>query len=165
MSVGGGGSRTGITDQPGTESNTQSYSGGMGYGTLFSATGTYAKSSGQALATGAGLVPVTVPSPTLPSNLVTLYGGQGESAAVSSAPAHGLVLTASWARSRSNTTTDGEASSNTNYQINTFMQYNVRKLNFNSGYSRLSQQFGGPGSTPQNLSTFYFGVSRWFSFF
>ena len=165
MSVGAGGSRTGITDQPGTESRTQSYSGGAGYGTLINATGSYSKSTGQALATGAGLVPVTVPTPTLPSSVITLYGGEGESAAVSSSPLHGLIVTASWASSRSNTSTDGAASSNTNYQINTFMQYNVRKLNLNSGYSRLSQQFGGPGATPQTLSTFYFGVSRWFSFF
>ena len=165
MSLGAGASRTGITDQPGTQSDTQSYSGGMGFGTLFNATGNYSKSSGQAIATGAGLVTVTVPPPTLASSLITLYGGEGESAAISSAPAHGLILTASWARSRSNTTTDGVASSNMNYQINTFMQYNVRKLNINSGYSRLSQQFGGAGTPPQVLSTFYVGVSRWFSFF
>lgn len=165
LSAGAGGSRTGITDQPGTESNSQSYNVGMGYGTLFTANGNYSKSSGEALATGAGLVTVTVPPPTLPSDLITLYGGEGESASVSSAPVHGLTLTASWARSRSNTTTEGTPSSNTNDQFNTFIQYQVRKLSFNSGYSRLSQDFGGTGTNPQTLSTFYIGVSRWFSFF
>ena len=165
MSFGGGGSRTGITDEPGTESDSQSYNVGIGYGTLLTATGNYSKSSGQALATGAGLVTITVPPPTLPSNLITLYGGEGESVAVSSAPARGLILTASWAQSRSNTTSQGIPSSNTNNQINTFLQYHVRKLWFNSGYSRLSQGFSDSGTAPQTLSTYYVGVSRWFSFF
>lgn len=165
LSAGAGGSRTGITDEPGTESDTQNYSAGMGYGTLVNASGSYSKSSGQALATGAGLVTVTVPPPTLPPSLITLYGGVGESAAVSSAPMRGLTLTGSWARSHSNTTIEGTPSSNSNDEFSTYLQYHVRKLWFNSGYSRLSQGFSGSGTQPQTLSTFYVGVSRWFSFF
>ena len=43
------------------------------------ANGSYSKANGQALATGAGLVPIPVPPPVVPSNLVSLYGGNSYS--------------------------------------------------------------------------------------
>jgi hypothetical protein len=45
------------------------------------------------------------------------------------------------------------------------MQYQFRKLNFDSGYSRLEQGFTGSGTGPEVVSSFYIGVSRWFNFF
>ena len=47
-----------LTQQAGTANSSQSYNASVGYGTWITATGSYSKSSGQALATGAGLVPV-----------------------------------------------------------------------------------------------------------
>jgi len=49
--------------------------------------------------------------------------------------------------------------------LNTLVQYQYRKLNFISGYDRLEQGFSGSGTPPEVISTYYFGVSRWFSFF
>ena len=79
MSAGAGAGRTALTQQAGTANNSQSYNVSVGYGALITATGTYSKSNGQALATGEGLVPVPVPSPILPSDQVSLYGGDGYS--------------------------------------------------------------------------------------
>ncbi len=45
------------------------------------------------------------------------------------------------------------------------MTYNVRKLNFNAGYSRLVQGFSLSGTPPATVGSFYVGVSRWFNFF
>jgi hypothetical protein len=165
MNAGGGGSRTGLTDQPGTVSSSQNYTAGVAYGAWFVTSGGYFKSSGQALATGAGLVPVPVPSPVLPSNLVSLYGGDGFSLAVSSTPIKYLVLSAAYAKSNSNTSSDGSSSTNLNNQFNVFAQSQFRKLYFNSGYSRLEQGFSGSGTPPGVVSSFYIGVSRWFNFF
>ena len=78
----------------------------MGYGALLTATGSYSKANGQALATGAGLVPVPVPSPILPSNLVSLFGGNSYSFGLSSTPAKRLIVTAAYAKSISNTSSD-----------------------------------------------------------
>jgi len=33
------------------------------------------------------------------------------------------------------------------------------------GYSNLVQGFSASGTPPENVSTFYIGVSRWFNFF
>ncbi len=45
------------------------------------------------------------------------------------------------------------------------MQYQFRKLSFNSGYARLEQGFSGTAGAPQVVSSFYMGASRWFKFF
>jgi hypothetical protein len=165
VSGGGGGSRTGLTEVAGTVSTSQNYSASVGYGAWLTGNGGYFKSSGQALSTGSGLVPVPVPSPALPSNLVSLYGGDGYSLAVSSTPVKYLVLTASYAKSNSNTSSNGVSSTNLNNQFNVFAQSQFRKLYFNSGYSRLEQGFSGSGTAPGVVSSFYIGVSRWFNFF
>ncbi|MGA3079898.1 MAG: hypothetical protein ABSD44_00785 [Terracidiphilus sp.] len=165
VGVGGSGARTALTQQAGTANSSQSYNASMGYGAWLTASGSYSRSSGQALATGAGLVPVPVPSPILPSNLVSLYGGDGYSFGVSSTPVNRLILTASYSNSNSSTSSGGAASTNRNDEFNTLIQYQLRKLSFNSGYSRLEQGFSGSGTPPEVISSFYIGVSRWFKFF
>lgn len=165
VSAGAGGARTALTQQAGTANSSQSYNASMGYGGLFTATGSYSNASGQALATGAGLVPVPVPSPILPSDLVSLYGGNSYSFGLSSSPAKRLVLSAAYAKSNSNTSSNAVSSTNENDELNTFVQYQFRKLSFNSGYSRLEQGFSGSATPPEVISSFYIGVSRWFNFF
>jgi hypothetical protein len=165
VSLGAGASQTALTQQAGTANSSESYSASLGYSAWITATGSYSKASGQALATGSGLVPVPVPSPVLPSSDVSLFGGDGYSFTLSSTPVRGLILTASYAKSISDTTNAGVASNNENDQYNALIQYQVRKLSFNSGYSRLDQGFSGSGSPPETISSFYIGVSRWFKFF
>ena len=163
VSLGAGGGRTALTDQAGTASSNQSYNASFGYGGWINANGGYSKSSGQALATGAGLVPV--PSPTLPSDLVSLYGGNSYSAGLSSNPVKHLTLSASYSKANSNTNSNGIASTNLNAEFSSLVQYQVRKLNFNSGYARLEQGFSTSGMSPEVISSYYFGVQRWFKFF
>lgn len=165
VSLGAGGGRTALTEQAGAANSSQSYNAGMGFGPMLTATGSYAKSSGQALATGAGLVPVPVPSPTLPSNLISLFGGDSYSFALSSTPVKHLILSASYAKAISNTTTALIQSANQNSQYNSLVQYQYRKLYFTSGYARLEQGFSASGTPPEVISTYYMGVSRWFNFF
>ncbi|MGA8087060.1 MAG: hypothetical protein WCA10_07125 [Terracidiphilus sp.] len=165
ISAGGGGGRTALTDQAGTSNSSESYNAGIGYGTFLTATGSYSKADGQALATGAGLVGVPVPTPILPSDLVSLFGGKSYSFGVSSTPVKKLIFAATYAKSTSNTQSSGIASSNENTQYNALIQYQVRKLNFISGYARLEQGFSNSGSQPEVISSYYMGISRWFNFF
>src|SRR5579863_4032653 len=165
VSAGAGGARTALTQQAGVANSSQSYNASVGFGSLLTATGAYAKSDGQALATGAGLVPVPVPSPILPSGLVSLFGGNSYSFGLSSSPAKGLIIAASYGDARSNTINQTAASSNQNSQFSSIVQYQYRKLYFTSGYARLSQGFSGSGTPTEVLSSYYFGVSRWFNFF
>jgi hypothetical protein len=165
VSAGAGGSRSALTEQAGTANSSQSFSGSVGYSPWFTASGNYSKANGQALATGTGLVPVPVPSPIVPSSLVSLFGGDSYSFAISSSPARGFTVAASYAKSTSNVTSNGAASANDNEQYNALLQYQVRKLYFNSGYARLEQGFSDSGTIPEVISSFYIGVTRWFNFF
>jgi hypothetical protein len=165
VTAGAGLGRTALTQEPGTANSSQSYNASMGYSSLITATGTYSRASGQALATGAGLVPVPVPSPALPSSLVSLYGGDSYSIGLSSTPVRKLILTAAFSKSKSNTTSEAIASMNQNEQFNALVQYQVRKLMVTSGFSRLEQGFSGSGIPNEVVSSFYIGVSRWFNFF
>jgi hypothetical protein len=165
IGAGGGGGQTALTDQAGTSNSSESYNGSIAYGALLTATGSYSKADGQALATGAGLVGVPVPTPILPSDLVSLFGGKSYSFGVSSAPVKKLILAATYAKSTSNTFSNSITSSNENSQYNALIQYQVRKLNFISGYARLEQGFSNTGSRPEVISSYYMGISRWFNFF
>lgn len=162
---GAGGSRTALTQQAGTSNSSQTYNATLGFGPLFTATGSYSKADGQALATGAGLVGVPIPTPVLPSDLVSLFGGKSYSWSASSNPARNLTLTAAYGKSSNNTLTNGISSANSNNQFNSLIQYQVRKLTFVSGYSRLQQGFSGAGTQPEIISSYYAGLSRWFNIF
>lgn len=164
MSAGAGASRTGLTEVAGTTSTSESYSASVGYGQWINANGSYAKASGQALTTGSGLSNLPVP-PVIPSSLLALYGGTSYSMGVSSTPVKKLILTAAYARSNTNITSDGASSANENQQFNTLIQYQTRKLYYTSGYARLEQGFSGLGNEPQIVSSYYVGISRWFNFF
>jgi hypothetical protein len=129
------------------------------------ASGNYSKASGQALATGSGLVPVPVPVPILPSSQVSLYGGDSYSFSLASSPKRGLSISGSYGKSSSNTSSGGISSLNDNSEFNALLQYQARKLWVNGGYSRLEQGFSGSGMPPEVLSSFYIGVSRWFKVF
>ena len=59
----------------------------------------------------------------------------------------------------------GVASLNGSNEFNSQVQYQARKLWFQSGYSRLGQSFSGSNTGPEIVSSLYFGVSRWFNFF
>ena len=165
LSAGMGSAHTALTQQAGTTNGSQSFNASVGFGRWITSSGSYSKSSGQALATGAGLVPLPIPSPVLPSSLVSLFGGSGYSFGLSSSPVKKLTLSAAYSNSSSNTTSNGISSTNENNQVNGLIQYQLRKLTVNSGYARLQQGFSQSGTQPQVVSTFYIGVSRWFNFF
>ena len=165
MSMGGGGARTALTEQNGVSNSSQNYSAAMGFGPWILANASYAESDGQALATGTGLVGVPVPVPVLPSDLVSLFGGKSYSFGLSSTPQKRLILEASFAKSTSNTSSNGINSANDNSQFNSLIQYQLRKMYFVSGYSRLQQGFSVAGTQPEIISSYYVGLSRWFKFF
>ncbi|HWT65645.1 MAG TPA: hypothetical protein VN151_05990 [Terracidiphilus sp.] len=162
VGMGASGSRTALTQTAGTGSSGQTYNATFGYGKWLTANGTYSHSSGEAIVTSAGLSGVT--SPTV-SSLASLYGGTGYSFGVSSTPIKKLIIGADYGRSNSNTTSSNSSSANESKQFNSLVQYQVRKLYFTSGYARLEQGFSNSGTAPEVVSSYYFGISRWFNFF
>jgi hypothetical protein len=165
FSAGAGAARTALTQQAGSTYDSETYNASVGYGQWVTATGSYSKANGQALATGGGLVPIPIPPPAVPSNLVNLFGGNSYSVGLSSTPVKKLIIAGTYAKATSSTTNDSFESSNQNNQANVLVQYQYRKLYFTSGYARLEQGFSQSGTQPEVISSYYFGVSRWFNFF
>ncbi len=163
VSAGATAARTGLTEQPGTENSSESYNASVGYGRWMTLTGAYSKSSGNALETAAGLIPVT--SPVLLPSLTIFYGGKSYSFGLGSSPLKRLTISATYSKLNSNTAFDSVASWNESDQFNAIVQYQFRKMYFTAGASRLQQGFSASGTQPEVISSFYFGVSRWFNFF
>jgi hypothetical protein len=163
--AGAGAARSALTEQAGTTYDSETYNASAGYAQWINATGSYSRSNGQALATGGGLVPIPIPPPVLPSNLVNLFGGNSYSVGLSSTPVKRLVIAGTYAKSNSTTTNNAFMSSNQNNEANVLVQYQYRKLYFTSGYARLEQGFSQTGTPPEIISSYYVGISRWFNFF
>jgi hypothetical protein len=159
-----GGSKSVVAQVNGTNSLTQNYSTGLSCRRLGASAG-YAKSSGMGLYTAQGItsLPTGLPPTLLPTTV--LYGGTSYSAGVGGMPIRGLTFSGSFVKSKSNTVNSSVASSNDIEEANVYLEYKVRKIFFTAGYSRLVQGFSASTTAPAMVSTYYFGLSRWFNFF
>ena len=157
------GARSMLTNQPGSANSSQSYSTSLAL-PLFSISGTYSESSGNALLTSTGLVTTPVPLPAVNPAAVVLYNGRSYSAGLGANPIRGLTLTAMFSKALSATESNSTTSNNNNENLNFLMTYNVRKLSFMAGYGRLVQGFSVSGTPPTMVGSFYVGISRWFNF-
>ena len=155
--------RTGLTIQPGSNSNSESFA--TTFGTKKYALGAnYAKSDGSSLAGGSGLVTTPLP-PIIPPNLLVLYGGRSYAITASAAPWRRFNAALSYVKSRSNFDNVGLSSFNNFEQANGYFQYQFRQVGLNGGYTHLVQGFSASGLPPASVSSFYIGIYRWFNFF
>ncbi len=158
------GSRSLLTDQPGTADTSQNYSTSFTIPRL-SLSGAYSTSSGNALLTTSGLVSTPVPVTALPSSVVVLYNGSSYSAGLGSSPIRGLTVSATYVKALSGTNSNSVVSNNNTENLFCLVMYHFRKLDFQAGYSRLDQGFSVAGTTPTRETSFFIGVSRYFNFF
>jgi hypothetical protein len=147
-----------------------SYSHSQNYASTFSLhwlalTGDYSKSNGLSLLTANGLQPITVPPGLLPPGQSVLYGGSSYGASITANPTRKLVLWGVYVNAHSDTTETVINSANRNDLFNVSVQYQLRKLGFRGGYTKLDQNISATGTAPKAVSSFYFGVYRWFSFY
>lgn len=125
----------------------------------------YNDSRGQAILTANGLVPVP---PTLPPAVVggvTSYDSKGWGFNAGAMPLPRLTVSAGFAKSNGHTIDPVLSTATSNELINVTMQYRLRKIFVNGGYTRLRQTVGAPGTQPFDLTTYFIGFSRWFNFF
>ena len=160
------GSHSGITANAGTSSSAERIWTGFIYrGNSFNAY--YNKSDGLAIFTANGLVPVptTLPPQVLGPNSFTTYNSKGYGFSGGINPTRRLILTLSYAKSDGSTVDPLLSVYTHNTLINATMQYRVRKLFVNGGFTRLNQNLGTLSTTPLDVTTYFVGVSRWFNFF
>jgi len=161
--VSASGAKSMFDEVQGTNTFTQGYSMGLS-GRWLGASAGYSKSTGTGLVTATGIstLPPGVP-PTLVSAI--LYGGTTYSASVGSTPLRRLTVNATYVQARSNTMGGPLTSNNKTEEAFSYLSYQFRKVYLNAGYSRLVQGFSATGLAPTMVSTYYFGVSRWFKAF
>lgn len=164
-SAGGGVNKTLLTEVAGSTNSNESFFTSISYSRWLTANGNYSKSSGSAIETGAGLTPNPIPQPVVPIDDQILYGGTSYSFGLSSSPVRRMTIGASFAKANSNSNLQGITSTNDTKLFNVLIQYQFRKMYLTGGYSNLLQGFSASGLPPENVSSFYIGLTRWFNFF
>lgn len=157
------GSRTGLTQQPGSGNHTEGYSTSLS-GRRFTVTGMYSQSVGQSILTSTGLV-LLPPTPGVPDNNLILYNGDSYSGSMSLTPVRKLTISGSFSRAISDTIANETNSHNNTEVFNAQMQYRLRRIGLLSGFTRFTQGVSASGLPAGTSNSFFVGVSRWFDFF
>lgn len=164
--VGYSGSHSGITANSGTTSAAERIWAGLIYrgNTL---NGYYNKSNGLAIYTPTGLVtvPVTLPTQALSGLPFTSFDSKGYGIGLGLTPVRKLILNASYGKSDGSTIQPNLTIHTNDTLINATMQYRLRKIFLNAGYTRLDQSAGQLGGKPLMVTSYFIGFSRWFNFF
>jgi hypothetical protein len=91
------------------------------------------------------------------------FGGSSYGGGISATPIRRLVIAGSFSRAISNTI--GETISHNNTEIyNAQLQYHLRRIGLQAGYTRFTQGISAVGA-PANTTSYFVGISRWFDFF
>jgi hypothetical protein len=153
------GSHSGLTNYQGTSSRGEGYSTSLGSRKV-TLTGNYTQSTGISLLGAGGFLPVTG-TPGV-SDFIT-FGGSSYGGGISVTPLRRLVIAGSFNRAISNTL--GQTTSHNNTEIfNAQMQYRLRRIGLQAGYTRFTQGISAVGA-PENTTSYFVGISRWFDFF
>ena len=160
------GYHTGLSVETGQGSHSEGYNSTLLY-KGYSLNGSYTKSTGTALITAGGAVatPISIPVTLLGTNQYLLVDGSSYSVSASASPLRNMTITGSYGLSRSETTTPTLDSANSSKFLSIFTQYQMRKVSFNAGYTRLQQGVGASGLLPTDFTSYYFGIQRWFKAF
>ncbi len=162
MSAGAGGGHSGFNQTAGDVSHAESLNGSLGW-RQYGLAGNYSKSSGQSVLTPTGLV--IIPVPIFTSDQIVVFDGQGTSFSAYGSPVRSLAINLSYTKSNSTSTGATLNSTNQTELYYGYMTYRFRKLFFNSGVTKFRQSVSGQGVAPSVVTSYYFGVSRWFNFF
>ena len=125
----------------------------------------YNQSNGEAILTSGGLVPVPGNLPPSVLGQTTSYDSKGWGINAGATPLRGLVVSSGFSKSNGHTVDPLLTTATSNELINVTAQYRLRKIFLNGGYTRLRQSIGTPGTKPIDVTTYFIGFSRWFSFF
>jgi len=164
--VGYGGSHSGFTIAANQSSSTERFSSTFIYRT-YSLNGFYSKSHGTAAFTTNGLValPGNLPPSVLPPDAVTVFDSEAWGANVGATIRRRLTISAGYGHSTGSTLSPSLNLYVKNNLANASLQYRLRKIFVNGGYTRLQQSVSTTSPTPVVVTSYWIGVSRWFNFF
>jgi hypothetical protein len=153
------GTHSGLTNYAGTNSSGEGYSTSVG-SRKYNVMADYTHSTGISLLGAGGLVPISG-QPGV-NDFIT-FGGSSYGGGVSVTPMRRLVIAGSFNRAISNTI--GQTISHNNTEIfNGQLQYHLRRIGLQAGYTRFTQGISAVGA-PATTTAYFVGISRWFDFF
>jgi hypothetical protein len=110
-----------------------------------------------------GVGGLVTPPPTPGLTDFIFFGGTSYGGGVAVTPIRKLTISGNFNRAISNTI--GSTTSHNNTEIfNSQLQYHLRKIGLQAGYTRFTQGISAIG-TPANTTSFFVGVTRWFDIF
>jgi hypothetical protein len=130
-----------------------------------SISGFYSKSRGVSILTATGLVSIPIPTQAISSSNLVLYNGSNYGGSTSIFPIKAMAISMAWSRSLGNMNSPQLLSNNGSTNIYGFMTYQFRKLLFQAGVTKFNQNISSSGLPPTMLTSYSFGVSRWFKGF
>ncbi|MGE5736238.1 MAG: hypothetical protein ACM34E_14180, partial [Acidobacteriota bacterium] len=154
---------SGLTQFAGTSNRSEGFNTSVLY-KRYGVNATFTQARGTSILTSHGLI--EVPS-GLPPDLVSdtfQYESRGFGFGAS-ATMKRWIWTANYSKSYGNAFGGTLLSSFDTRSINARLQYRVRKMWFNAGFTRFHQTFGALGTQPIDYNTYFVGFSRWFNIF
>lgn len=153
------GMHSGLTQNEGSSSHSEGYSTSLSMRRV-AVTGLFSKSSGVSLLGAGGLI---TPTPTPSLNDFILFSGSSYGGGISVTPLKRMVFSGSFSRAISNTLASTASHNNTEI-FNAQMQYHLRRIGLQAGYTRFTQGISAIGA-PANNTSYFVGITRWFDFF
>jgi hypothetical protein len=168
------GGRSGFVQVEGSENHSEQISSSLTY-RRYALAGQWSTSSGVAVLTPTGLVPVagSLPASALGLEGVQLFDAKAWGVSLGASPLRMMTITASYSHANGDSKALPISTSNQTQMLSMLMRYKFRKIYFNAGFTRFRQGIttldarnpSVPGTPPSMVSSYYFGISRWFDFF
>ena len=130
-----------------------------------SVSSTYTQSSGTSILTANGLVATPVPTQVISPGNSILFSGKSYGSSVSVYPVRNMTISTAWSKSLSNTVSPLLLSNNGSTNYYGLATYQYRKLLFSAGVTKFNQSISSSDTLPAMLTSYSFGVSRWFKGF
>jgi hypothetical protein len=153
------GNRSGLTQYQGTNTHSESYSTSLSMRRL-AVNGFYSQSTGVQLLGAGG--PIS-PAPTPGLTDFILFTGDSYGGGISVTPVKRLTVAGTFSRAISDTITSTTSHNNTEI-INAQLQYHLRRIGLQAGYTQFTQGISAIGA-PVGTTSYYVGITRWFDFF
>ena len=157
------GMHSGLTQYDGAMNRSESVSTGLTWRS-YGVTGAYSQSTGRTVLTASGLLNPSPLAGLFAENIV-LFDARSYSLGLTATPIRRLVLTANYAKVRSDTTRPLLQSTNLGDRFTSQLEYKLRKLSLRGGFTRMDQEISASGAPPSMVNSYYFGISRWFNIF
>lgn len=159
--AGFGGSHSGLTNDAGSESHSETFNTSFG-GRRFNLNANYGQSTGLSVLGPGGLQPIG-PTPGLENTI--LFNGKSYGGGLSGTPFRRMLLSATFSRALSDTVTSNIYSRNNTEVFNAQLQYHMRRIGLQAGYTKFIQGISAINGLPFNTNSYFAGISRWFDIF